>query len=221
VRRAGVLIISLLVTALSTSPLLAQTGKVESIGPPDERGISEALKRVLDSRGYRVVLEDGSVACEIWLRQSVPTQAAKDIPAVIYPELAESTLVGVIVFQQATSDYKGDAIQPGVFTLRYALLPDDGNHMGVAPNRDFLLLIPAASDPDPDATFKESELVGLSSHSTGTRHPGPLSLVQNDTGAEPAVSKDDEDHWIFSAGIKLASGKNLPIALIVKGTAGQ
>lgn len=214
---AAFLLAILILTAL---PLVAQTGKAEALGTLTESSVSDAVKKVLDAKGYRVTLDDGSVACEIWLRKGVPGQAKKEVTGALYSQLAESTLVGVILFPQATTDYRGQAIKPGAYSLRYGLLPDDGNHLGVAPNRDFLLLVPAASDTDPAAVFKFTELVDLSRKATGTRHPGPLSLVQAE-GAAPAVSKDDEEHWIFSAGLKLASGEDLPIALVVKGTAPQ
>src|SRR5258708_3569056 len=139
-----------------------------------------------------------------------------------YPELAESTLVGVVHFPQPAADFRGQRIRAGFYTLRYELIPNDGNHLGVAPNRDFLLLVLAASDADPNAKFKFEELVALSRGATGTKHPGPLSLAQADgmvTAA--AVSKDNQDHWIFSAPVKLASGEEIPIALVVKGTAQQ
>lgn len=197
----------------------ALTGKVETItSPPD--GASEGVRKVLEEKGYRVLLEDGSLACTIWLRKSVPVQEKKDVPGSLYPRLAESTLVAVLSFPQASTDYRGQAIAAGTYTLRYALQPSDGNHMGVSPTRDFLLLIPASSDADPNATFKYQELVDLSRKATGTRHPGPLNLVQAER-TTPSVSKDDEEHWVFCAAARLASGETLPIALVVKGTAPQ
>jgi hypothetical protein len=198
-----------------------QTGKIETIGPATESSISEGLKKALDTKGYRVSLDDGAVACEIWLRSKISPQPKKDSPGALYTQLAESTLLGVISFPQATTDYRGQSIRKGTYTLRYELIPNDGNHLGVAPNRDFVLLVPAASDDKPDAAFKFDDLIGLSRKATGTKHPGPLSLVQPESGTAPAITKDDEDHWIFSAGIKLASGEDLPIALVVKGTAPQ
>jgi hypothetical protein len=89
-------------------------------------------------------------------------------------------------------------------------------------HRDFLLLVPAASDADPSVVFKFPDLVALSQKATGTRHPGPLSLVQSDnTGSAPAVSKDDQDHWTFSASMELSTGEKISFALVVKGTAQQ
>jgi hypothetical protein len=199
----------------------AQSGRVETLGPPTDASIPDSVKSVLDATGYRLVLDDGGVACEIWLRKSVAVQPKKDLSNVLYPELAESTLVGVISFSQPASDYRGQAIKPGAYTLRYELIPEDGNHLGVAPNRDFVLLVPPASDADPNATYKFDELVNLSRKATGTRHPGPLSLVQASTATVPALTKDEEEHWIFSTMLKQPSGKDLPFALVIKGAAPQ
>lgn len=61
----------------------------------------------------------------------------------------------------------------------------------------------------------------LSRKATGTRHPGPLSLVTPDNTTSPAVSKDDQEHWTFSAILELSTGEKLPFAVVVKGTAQQ
>jgi len=200
----------------------AQTGKVESLGPLTDSSVPAAVRQILDAKGYRLTLDEPAPACELWIRTSVPAQPKTDIEGLAYPQLAESTLVGVIRFSQPAADFRGQRIRAGFYTLRYELIPNDGNHLGVAPNRDFLLLVPAASDSDPKAKFKFEELVALSREATGTKHPGPLSLAQADgmvTAA--AVSKDDQDHWIFSVPVKLASGDEIPIALVVRGGAQQ
>ncbi len=198
----------------------AQTGKVESIGPLTDGSVPRAVLEILEAKGYRLTLDEPAPACELWIRKSVPAQPKKDIEGLAYPQLAESTLVGVIRFSQPAADFRGQRIRAGFYTLRYELIPNDGNHLGVAPNRDFLLLVPAASDADPKAQFKFEELVALSREATGTKHPGPLSLAQADgmvTAA--AVSKDDQDHWIFSVPVKLEPGDEIPMALVVKGRA--
>lgn len=200
---------------------LAQAGKVETIAAPTDASIPQTVKDVLDAKGYRVSLDDGSVACEIWLRRAIPSQAKKDVAGAVYPQLAESTMLGIISFPSAATDYRGQPVKPGFYTLRYELIPNDGNHLGVAPNRDFALLVPVASDPDPNATFKFDELVSLSRKTTGTRHPAPLNLPQPSGAAAGTVAKDDQDHWILSMEVNLASGENLPFALVVKGTAPQ
>jgi len=198
---------------------LAQTGKVETIGPVTDAAVPDGVRQTLDPKGYRLTLDDGASA-ELWLRKNVPAQPKKDSADVIYTEIPESTLVGVLHFTKAGSDFRGQQVPAGFYTLRYALIPNDGNHLGVSPNRDFLLLVPAASDSDPGATFKFDQLVEMSRRATGTRHPGPLSLVPP-AGKDPVLSKDDQDHWIFSAAAKLVSGQELPLSVVIKGTAQQ
>ena len=199
---------------------LAQTGGVESIGsPPDS--VPPAVVDVLELHGYRLKLPDGGVVCDIWFRKSVPARTAKQqSDGLLYSELSESTLTAVISFPKAATDFRGQPIAPGTYTLRYELMPDDGNHLGVAPDRDFLLLVPAAVDTDPAAVFKFEDLVQMSRKATKSNHPGPLSLAQA-PGSATFFTKDGEDHWVFSSVLKLDSGKELPFALIVKGTAAQ
>lgn len=207
--------------AICTAICWAQTGKVEPLPANADSAVSDAVKKVLESKGHRVLLDDGSPVCSIWFRQEVKAQATKDVPGALYPQLAESEFIGVVSFPQATMDYRGEAIKSGTYTLRYGLLPNDGAHLGVTPNRDFLLLVPAGSDPDPDAMFKTHQLMALSRKSTGVQHPGPLGLVQAEGGASPTVTRDEEDHWVLSATIKLSSGGQLPLAVVVKGTVPQ
>ncbi|HKN35300.1 MAG TPA: hypothetical protein VJX16_18810 [Terriglobales bacterium] len=209
-------------TLLVSSLCAAQNGKVETTGPLTETSVPEAVRQALDSKGYRVLLDDGTPVCELWVRKSIPAQPKTEAADLVYPEFAESTLAGVLHFPRPGSDYRGQAIAAGFYTLRYELMPSDGNHLGAAPSRDFVLLVPAGSDPSPNATFKFQELVALSRTAAKTKHPGVLSLVQpQGSGTAPTVSKDNQDHWIFSAGIKLSSGEELPFALVVKGTAQQ
>ncbi len=197
----------------------AGTAKVDRIERPADSPVSTAIWDVLDTKGYHLTLDDGSAVCDLWLRKSLPNSGAKEVEGVLFPEIAPSTLVGVISFPKATTDFRGQPIKPGFYNLRYELLPNDGNHLGVAPTRDFVLLIPSAEDSDPGAQFKFDELVKLSRKATGTNHPAPLSLVQADSTI-PGLSHDDQDHWVFSVRMP-ASGEQIPIGFVVKGVAQQ
>ena len=199
----------------------AQNGKVESTGPLTDSTVPEQVRQSLNEKGYRLTLDDSKPACELWLRKSIPVPTKRGAEAVAYPQLAESTLVGVVHFFQAAADFRGHQVPAGFYTLRYTLIPDDGNHLGVSPNPDFLLLIPVQSDPDPSVAFKFQELVTMSAKTGGTKHPSPLSLPPADKPSTGTVARDDQDHWIFSASLKLASGEEIPFALMVKGTAQQ
>ncbi len=199
----------------------AQSGKVESLGPLADSSVPDAVRQSLDTKGYRLTLDDPKSTIELWLRRSVPAASGKESDNIVYPEFAESTLLGAIHFPNAASDFRGHKIPAGFYTMRYELMPDDGNHLGASPNRDFVLLIPAASDTDPSASYKYQELMSLSAATGGTKHPAPLSLLPADKPGNGTVARDDQDHWIFSGTVKLSNGKDLPFALIVKGTAQQ
>src|SRR6266852_2276561 len=112
--------------------------KVPSQPPQD---LSAAVRGVLTSEALRVTGTNG-VQCDLWLRQAVPVAAgAKQDQEIAFWQIAEGTLIGAIRFPDNVLDYRGQPIGAGVYTLRYALIPEDGNHLGVAPpQRDFLLL---------------------------------------------------------------------------------
>lgn len=196
----------------------AASAKVERIDRPASLAIPETIWKVLDPRGYRITLEDGSELCDLWLRKNIPASTRKGSDARLYPQLSPSTMVGMISFPKAAADYKGDPVPAGLYTMRYELLPADGNHLGVAPNPDFVLLVPAGSDPDPAAQFSAEELVNLSRKTTRSQHPAPLSLVQP---GDSEIVKDDQDHWIFSGKVGMVDGSQLRLGLVVKGTALQ
>lgn len=209
---------SLLAFVALSLPGAAQAGKVETLGPLTDGTVPAPLRGVLDTKGYRILI-GGSAAAELWFRKDLAAGAPSQTTDVIYDRLAESNLVGVVHFPQASTDYRGQGVAAGFYALRYELIPSDGNHLGAAPSRDFLLMIPADADPGADKTLKFEELVALSRQASRTKHPAPLSLVQPEGESAPAVSKDDQDHYIFSAAIKLASGEQMPIAVVIKGTA--
>ena len=46
-------------------------------------------------------------------------------------------------------EIRGKVVKPGVYTLRYGQQPQNGDHLGISPFREFLLISPAAIDKDP------------------------------------------------------------------------
>ena len=210
----------LLLTASATAR--ADGGKIETIGAFTDQSASESVRKVLEPKGYRVTLADGSVVCEIWLGAGVPA-GKTEAPGAVYTGLAESALIGVINFPKATNDFRGQAIKAGTYTLRYALHPTDGNHMGISPVRDFLVMIPLSVDQNPEAVYKFEELVKMSAKVSGTNHPAVASLVMPEGGAAaaPSLAENEHGHIIFVAKVKTQAGADLPIAIIVKGRAEQ
>src|SRR5579872_3372427 len=88
---------------------LAQSAKVEKVAALDDPAVSPALRNTLEP-GYRITLDDGSIAANVWLRHDLPVQEKKDASGVIYPQLAESVLLGVISFPTQAADYRGNPL---------------------------------------------------------------------------------------------------------------
>jgi hypothetical protein len=199
----------------------AAQAKLEKI--PTDASVPAAIRAALQASGSRLMLvrPDGSVLCEIWLRKSLPVGRVAVAKGAAYPEMSESALLGVISFPNGGKDFRGQAIKPGLYTMRYELLPEDGNHLGVAPARDFVLLLEASADTDPSAQYDFAQLVKRSAQAAGTNHPAAFVLLAPETGAVPRTYQNPDGFQVFAGAIKSDGGKNVPITLVVKGQAEQ
>jgi hypothetical protein len=190
--------------------------KAEATGAPPS-DIPAALQSDLDSQGVRVLNDQGAPLCEVWLRKSLPANPnPTNSSDVLFGALAEGAFVGVIHFPNATTDFRSQAIKPGFYTLRYALIPQDGNHMGVNPFRDAFVLGPIAADTDPNKALRFDDVVKLGRQASGTPHPGFLVGAQVNGSTFPAVAKDDSGNWDLAIKAHGASG-DVPIAFTVVG----
>ena len=181
---------------LSAVFLLAQDYKMEPIstGAP---GLPAPYAAVIQGQGYRVSGGSGPW-CEVWLAKTIPA-GPKPSDAAISFGIAQGTLLGVLRFPGKGSDRRGQQIPAGVYTMRYSQFPVDGAHSGVAPQRDFVLLSPIASDPDPASKPSFEDLVKQSTKASGTPHPAVLSMETPPQGAAaPSVSKEGENDWTLT-----------------------
>jgi len=199
------------VVALFCCVVLAAAKVERTSAPPPE--VSDALRSAVNDKGYRVTLDDGWTA-EFWFVHQLKLEK-KEAPGSLYPELADGEFIGVVKFTQAFSDYRGQSVAAGTYTLRYQLLPQDGNHMGVAPNPDFLLLIPASADARPEQAYVFRKLVTLSAKSTGGEHPAVVAMES--AGKAGTVVTNDKGEVVFSADL----GSKETLAIVIKGTAAQ
>ena len=191
--------------------------QVQRIGALSAAGASDELKRAVEDKGYRVTLNDGWAA-EFWFAKQLKT-ATKDVPGALYPELTNAEFVGVINLPKGITDFRGQAIPAGAYTLRYQLLPQDGNHLGVAPDPDFLLAIPVASDRDPEQRYLYKKLVRLSAQSTGGSHPAVIAM---DSAGDPgSVAKDTQNVTTFSIAVPTSAGTSEKLGVVIRGTAAQ
>lgn len=188
--------------------------KTESIGALNSPDVPKTLTDALEPQGTRLVNDKGAPVSEVWLAKSIALAAAGGSSDAVYPALSVGELVGVLHFPSQGSDFRGQPIKPGYYTLRYVKIPQDGNHMGVNPYPDFLLMSPVAVDTQLGAIGKVEDLVKLSKQASGTAHPAILSLVPVSQGAAfPSVVQDDQGHWA----LQVKAGGSLPIALILVG----
>jgi hypothetical protein len=211
------LLLAIAVLLLITSCVsFAASTKVERTGALSANGVSDAARQAVEDKGYRVTLDDGWTA-EFWFARQVASQE-KDSPGALYPKLAPSAFVGIVKLAQGMSDFRGQSIAAGLYTLRYELLPQDGNHMGVAPNPDFLLASPAADDARPEQLYVPRKLVALSAKATGTGHPAVIAL---DAAGEPSsVVKQEDGSIVFTVELSIAGTKQ-KLGIVIKGTAAQ
>ena len=216
-RTSCLVVLCLLATSLAV-PLYAAGSTVERTGALSVPGASSDLTKAVEDKGYRVTLDDGWTA-EFWFARALAT-ATKEAAGALYPELANGEFVAVVSFTKGTTDYRGQAIPAGAYTLRYQYLPQDANHMGVSPNPDFLLAIPLAADPDPAVELPYKKMVGLSAKTTGTAHPAVIAM--GTAGTPASVAKDDQGMTILTVEVPTAaSGKTEKLGIVLKGQATQ
>lgn len=208
-----------------SSSVLAQEYRIEKFSAPAPEDFATAIRETLSPDAVRVIGPEGPV-CEIWFRKAVPARAegTKQF-GIAYAQLAEGTFVAGVRVLVTTSDYRRQKINPGAYTLRYALHPVDGNHMGVAHFRDFLLLAPASADSS-SGTMGAQQMLDLSRKASGTTHPAVWSLLSPDETPEslPAIVHDEtEDLRVLYFEIALqpseGAARKIVMALVVIGHA--
>ena len=111
----------------------AQQFTVEPLKEAAPEAIAAPIRDLLEPQGYRV-LADGKPHLDVWFRKAIPASArpAGAKGSVLYPVLAEGELIGAARYAAEGQDFRDQVIAPGVYTLRYGLRLDDGNHANVA-----------------------------------------------------------------------------------------
>ena len=210
VMRLRSLIHTLPVLLLASLPLLAEYQATSSGAPPSE--VAPAIAAALQQDGAKIT-NNGKPYAEIWLRKQAPSDGKADELGVTMPGIPTGALLGVIRFDGQGSDRRGQQIKPGVYTLRYGLIPVNGDHQGAAPQRDFLVLAPAANDKDLAKNPPFEELVEMSKKASGTPHPAVMSFSKADADSKAGLAQVGDD-WVLTA--KLG---DTAVSIIVVGTA--
>ena len=182
-------------------PALAADFSAESAGPPPVDGVPEAVRGMLHADGVRVKGPDGKVIAEYWGREASFEGDPASGFGIRFETIPEGALIGLARFPDNGSDYREQHIPAGVYTLRYGLHPEDGDHMGVAPSRDFVLLTPAAADTEAGMNYSFDDLVELS-YKVGNSHPTVARAQWADGDAtSPHVWQNELEHWVVDVNV--------------------
>jgi len=193
-------------------------------GPPD--ALSAAIVEKLSEGGFKVTEGTSRTICEIWLAEKWPVTAGFEATSALLYPFKPGQLIGAIRFPRRTDDFRGQQISSGVYTLRYAQQPVDGNHVGTSDTRDFLLLVSPDADQDAEPLPPE-DLSIWSAEAAGTTHPAMFSMLPADAdgAAVPSIVEDADREWtsVRLRGSTEADGQSgeLVIRLVVVGRAAE
>jgi hypothetical protein len=196
---------------LAAGALFAEYKAEPAGAPPPE--LNASVVSLLNKQGIKI--SDGSkVVAEVWFRSSMPT-GGKTEDAQSLAGVPMGALMGAIRFPANWADRRGQQVKAGVYTMRYGLFPQNGDHQGVAPQRDFLLLILAADDTNGAANLDYSALTKISMKAAGTPHPAVFSMWKADPADfQPGVSALGEHDQVLKTKIG-----DTPVAVIIYGKA--
>ncbi len=185
-------------------------------------GLSSELAQQLADKGFRVLRGSNRTVCEIWpTKEFAIREGFSPTSKVIYP-FEVGQFLGVIRFPRKGEDFRGQQIPSGVYTLRYALQPEDGNHVGTSDTRDFVLLS-RLEDDTVLAPLEGKELFERSAKVVETTHPAMLCLLASDAAPEEAPRMahiEERDWWSVVFDNPARSGEEnsmLPVNLVVVG----
>lgn len=209
-------LLTLLSVIAVTTAAVAGEHKLQTVKTAP-KGLSPKVTATLNPNGHRIIGGDGPV-CEIWMLKTIALKPGfKPSFSIKYPFIP-GQLIGALRVPKRPefTDFRGQVLDPGVYTLRYGHQPEDGNHIGTADIVDFLMAVPAKVDTDPKTIKDLEKLMKTSGKSVGTTHPAIFSLQTIDGKIEKTELSHDEEHdfWIlnFNANGK-AKDKTVKVAM--------
>ena len=181
--------------ALVVAPLSLGEEFTADSGAPVPEAVPDAAREMISDEGVTVKAGDVAVV-RFWMR----TAAFEGEPAggfgIRFDNIPEGAFLGVLEFPERGSDFREQSVPAGLYTIRFGLHPEDGNHMGVAPSRDFALLSPVDKDIEIARNFDFDGMVELSAE-VGNPHPtvARIELPEGESG--PNLWENDYEHWVL------------------------
>lgn len=158
-------------------------------------GVPAGTRELVVQEGVTVKSGDTAVA-SFWMRSAAFEGDPASGFGVRFDDVPEGAFLGVVEFPAEGSDFREQSVPAGVYTLRFGLHPEDGNHMGVAPSRDFALLSPVAKDLEVARNYDFEGIVELSAD-VGNPHPTVARLELPEGDAGPNLWENDYEHWVL------------------------
>ena len=147
---------------------------------PPPTALAPTIAQRLSPESVQVILNKGATTLDFWWVAGLPAKGGT--ASASWADVEEGSLVGAVSISSDFRDIRGRVIKAGIYTLRYGIQPQNGDHLGVSPYREFLLLSPAAIDNNPSPRGHEGT-IELSKQAIGGSHPGVWSL-------DPPVARD-------------------------------
>lgn len=188
--------------ALAALLALASAGAADfSVLPGAQlpESVPEATRDMVAQEGVSVQSGDAAVV-RFWMRTAPFDGDPASGFGVRFDNIPEGAFLGVVEFPDRGSDFREQAVPPGLYTIRFGLHPEDGNHMGVAPSRDFALLAPVDKDLEVAKNYDFDGAVQLSAD-VGNPHPTVARLELPEADAGPNLWENDYEHWILDIAV--------------------
>ena len=185
-----------LLLAAASAPLIAADFSYEAGGGAPPEGAPAAVAPLVSSEAVTVKGPGGAAVARFWGRTAEFEGEASGGFGIRYDFIPEGAVIALVEFPEEGSDFREQNIPAGLYTLRYALHPEDGNHMGVAPSRDFSVLTPASGDDADPNSLDFAGLVTLT-RKVGNPHPTVVRLELPEGSEGPNLWEDDYEHWVL------------------------
>jgi hypothetical protein len=97
----------------------------------------------------------------------------------------------IVYGEERNLDFREDPMDPGAFTMRMGVQPQDGDHMGTAPQNTFAILVFADRDKTLEGFEDHEHMVDTSREGTIAEHP-PILYMQHDEADATEYPRLDE-----------------------------
>jgi hypothetical protein len=184
-------------------------------------GAKSDISQALATPGFQVTGPDGPL-CSVWFAKAPAVQEGFSATLSVKHPFAQGAFMGLLKVEEGTefTDFREQTLRPGLYTLRYARQPQDGNHIGTSDLADFVLVIPAKDDQSPKTADDLDKSVGLAADAAGSTHPAILALRPAEKakpGEAKLVHESGDDLWMLETAV--GSDMPRPLRLVVVGFA--